>query len=176
MPEGPPGLYARVMEPLGVAGLAGDVAGAAMDAFALELPQTPRFARAPGMRAIWAGPQRWLVVAESDVEAALTDRLGPGATVTDQTDARVVFQLSGPRARDTLAKGCGLDLHPSVFAPGHVAWALVAHVACALWQEDEAPTYAVAVPRSYAGSVAAWLVASASEYGLQIEPAAILRP
>ena len=178
----PPGLFARVMETLGVASLAAHrgavpaLTAAAMAAFGLALPATPGFARAPGLRAIWAGPERWLVVAEGDVEAALTEKLGAHATVTDQTDARAVLHVSGSRAADALAKGVGLDLHPRAFQPGMAALTLAADVPILLWQEDAAPTYALAIPRSYAGSVAAWLVASAAEYGLVIEPVGVLLP
>ena len=176
------GLYARVMETRGVASLAahlgaGDaVIAAARQQFGLDLPRTPGFSRAPGLRAIWAGPGRWLIVAEGDVEANLAEQLGAHATVTDQTDARTVIHLSGPRAADTLAKGVGLDLHPRAFRPGMAALTLAADVPVLLWQEDAAPTYALAIPRSYAGSVAAWLVASAVEYGLVVEPAGVLQP
>lgn len=176
------GLYARVMDTLGVASLAahlgagGAVTEAARQAFGLDLPQEPGFSRAPGLRAIWAGPERWLIVAEGDIEAALVEKLGARATVTDQTDARTVLHISGPRAGDTLAKGVGLDLHPRAFAPGMAALTLAADVPVLLWQEDDAPTYGLAIPRSYAGSVASWLVASAVEYGLVIEPAGVLLP
>ncbi len=170
------------MEAGGVASLAahlgaGDaVTAAARQAFGLDLPQKPGFSQAPGLRAIWAGPERWLIVAEGDVEAALVERLGEHATVTDQTDARTVLHVYGPRAADTLAKGVGLDLHSRAFQPGMAAMTLAADVPVLLWQEDAAPTYALAIPRSYAGSVAAWLVASAAEYGLVIEPAGVLLP
>lgn len=178
----PPGLYARVMEPLGIASLAAHrdagarLVKAAWDGFGLSLPSRPEFARAPGLRAVWAGPERWLIVAEGDVEAALTEKLGACATVTDQTDARIVLHVSGPRAADALAKGIAVDLHPRIFHTGMAAMTLAGDVPVLLWQEDAAPTYALAVPRSYAGSVAGWLVASATEYGLVIEPAGTLLP
>jgi len=180
--DGPPGLYARVMQPLGIASLVAhrDAQAALIDtvrdAFGLDLPATPSWGRAPGLRALWAGPGKWLIVAEGDVEAALTDRLGAHASVTDQTDARTVMHISGVRAADALARGIAVDLHPRAFATGRVALTMAAHVAVVLWREDDAPTYGLAVPRSLAGGVAGWLIESSLEYGLMIERAGTLLP
>lgn len=100
------------------------------------------------------GPQEWLVVAGEgrarDIEAAL--RAIEGASVVDQSDGRVVLVLSGPDVRTLLAKGTAVDLHPSTFAPGHSANALVFHasgnIACI-----ERDRYEITVMRSFALSV-----------------------
>ena len=49
------------------------------------------------------------------------------ASVTDQSDGRVVLEISGPRVRDVLAKGVMLDLHERDFRPGATAVTLMAH-------------------------------------------------
>ncbi len=38
-----------------------------------------------------------------------------------------------------------------------------------LWQVDEAPTYEIAVPASFAGSFWHWLSDAAAEYGYVVE-------
>jgi len=76
-----------------------------------------------------------------------------------------VLEISGPRTRDVLAKGCILDLHPRVFAPGDVALTMIAHMTVHLVQIDEAPSFELSVFRSLAGSLLHWLTASAEEYG-----------
>ena len=77
--------------------------------------------------------------------------------------------MSGPRVRDTLAKGCSLDLHPRAFKPGDAATTPVALIDCQIWQLDETPTYALAVPSSFAESFWDWLTASAAEFGYTVE-------
>lgn len=148
------------------AGQGAAVAEAVRAAFGLALPETPRRVATGAVEAIWAGPGRWLLLGpgEHAVAAAIGDR----AAITDLTDARVLLRLSGPRARDVLAKGVPLDLHPRVFAPGDAALTMAALIPVHLWQVDEAPTFDIAVARSLAGSLFDWLRDAAAEYGLDI--------
>ena len=41
-----------------------------------------------------------------------------GGAVVDVSAQRIGVRLSGSRARDVLAKGCSIDLHPRVFVRG----------------------------------------------------------
>jgi sarcosine oxidase subunit gamma len=76
---------------------------------------------------LWLGPSEFLVVAPEeahdslggDLIRALQAALGdaPGQVV-DLSANRTTFELSGPRARAVLEKGCALDLHPRSFTPG----------------------------------------------------------
>jgi sarcosine oxidase subunit gamma len=100
----------------------------------------------------------------------LSERLGHAASVSDQSDARAILRLSGPRARDALAKGLAVDLHPKAFGPGDAAQSVIALIGAHLWQIDDAPTYEIAVFRSYAGSFAEFIAASAAEYGIAVLP------
>jgi sarcosine oxidase subunit gamma len=70
--------------------------------------------------------------------------------------------------RETLAKGCPVDLHPRAFEPGDTALTAIAHMGVQLWQGDAAPTYELFVTRSMAGSFAEWLLAAAAEFGLEV--------
>jgi sarcosine oxidase subunit gamma len=117
---------------------------------------------------VWAGPGQWLAIAERgagrDLEVELKGKLAGIASVVDQSDGRVVVRLSGPLARNVLAKGVPIDLHPRAFKPGSVAITHASHIGVILWQLDETPTYEVAMFRSYADSFAHWLFESVAEY------------
>ncbi len=117
---------------------------------------------------VWNGPDHWLAVTERgrgrDLEQELKSIVTGLASVTDQSDGRVVIQISGTRARDVLAKGVPVDLHPRVFGPGAVAITHASHIGVVLWQLDAAPTYELAMFRSYAHSFADWLAHAAAEF------------
>ena len=81
--------------------------------------------------ALWLGPDEWHIVTPPAAQTQLLDSLeaafdGMHIAVTDVTGGQTVITVSGPRARDVLAKGCPLDLHPTVFKPAHCAQTLLA--------------------------------------------------
>lgn len=136
--------------------------------YGAELPQRPARIKGVGTDFVWAGPDHWLAVTERepgrDLEAELKAQLADIASVVDQSDGRVVVRIAGPRARDVLAKGVPVDLHPRAFRTGDVAITHASHIGVILWQTDDAPTYEAALFRSYADSFAHWLFESAAEY------------
>ncbi|HEX2726766.1 MAG TPA: sarcosine oxidase subunit gamma family protein [Beijerinckiaceae bacterium] len=139
------------------------------DLLGIAPPTRPTVARGRGGDLVWAGPGQWLLVSETrDIASQAATRLGGLAAVADQSAARAVLRLSGPRVRDALAKGCLLDLHPRAFRPGDAALTSIAHIGVHLWQSDDLPTYDVAVFRSMAGSFWSWLSTSADEYGCEV--------
>lgn len=138
-------------------------------AYGIGLPEgVGRRVEGEGIAFAWTGPDQWLAIAprnaERDLERELKATLAGVASVVDQSDGRVVVRIQGPRARDVFAKGVPIDLHPRVFRPGDVAITHASHIGIILWQLDEAPTYEVALFRSYAESFAHWLDESAAEY------------
>ena len=88
--------------------------------------------------------------------------------LTDVSHGCAALRISGPHARNLLAKGCSIDLHPRVFKPGSAATTRIAQIGCLLWQVDETPTYDLAVNSSIARSLWTWLANSAAEYGYQV--------
>jgi sarcosine oxidase subunit gamma len=90
------------------------------------------------------------------------------ASIADQSDGRVVLRLSGDRARDVLAKGIPVDLHPRGFRTGDVASTVVAHIGVQIQQLDDRPTFQLIALRSFAGSLWSWLAKSAAEFGYEI--------
>ena len=152
---------------------ANEVAAKMHSVTGLDLPMGPKRMSKNGFALIGTAPGQWLAIAESKEARALPAMLGVSlkgdATVVDLSDGKAVLRISGPRARDTLAKGCSLDLHPRVFKPGNAATTPVALIDCVIWQVDETPTYDLAVPTSYAESFWSWLTASAAEYGYTVK-------
>jgi sarcosine oxidase subunit gamma len=75
-----------------------------------------------------------------------------------------VLGLAGPAARDVLAKGCGLDLHPSAFAPGRCAQTLLAQAQIVLEQRSDEPEYHLFVRPSFARYLREWLRQAMHEF------------
>lgn len=178
---GAPGVTIAVIDTLAEAtiiarkGRTAAASAAALKAFGAALPKTPSFIAAKAVTFFWTGPGQWWAqartTATTGLEKDLTTALGDTAAVTDQTGGRVILRLTGPRARDVLAKGVPIDLHPARFAPGDAAVTLAGHVGIALALLDEAPTFELAVSRSWAASLWRWLAASAGEYGYEVKTA-----
>lgn len=79
------------------------------------------------------------------------------ASLSDQSDGRCLIRMSGPRARDALAKFSSLDLHDTVFPAGSAATSAVDHTAVNIWREangaDGDVVFNVLVFSSFADSV-----------------------
>jgi sarcosine oxidase subunit gamma len=133
------------------------------DALGVALPVQPNTVQTrEQMSALWLGPDEWLIVDAPDmaprIEARVRRAFPPDwGSVVDVSANRVVFELSGSSARDVLAQGCPLDLHPRQFGPDRCAQTLLARVAIIVWQVDAAPTFRLLVRASFAGHVGRWL-------------------
>jgi len=99
--------------------------------------------------AIWLGPDEWLVLGGREEEHA-----GAAAAV-DVSANRVCLELAGDGAADVLARGCALDLHPSVFPLGSCAQTVVARAQVILYRTDDA--FRLLVRPSFADYLRAWL-------------------
>jgi len=138
----------------------------------VQLPLTPNTTTAGNdATAIWLGPDEWLLLAEPDASGSLVTELqtalaGHFASVVDISAGQTVIRLSGPPTLNVLARGCALDLHPSVFPPGACAQTLLARAQVLLIAVDDTPTIDIIVRRSFTPYVAAWLHDSAHHFGL----------
>jgi heterotetrameric sarcosine oxidase gamma subunit len=146
------------------------LAGRVREVFGLRLPDVPRCVIAGPIAFVWAGPGQWLAIRDSEdgptFEQRLRATLGNLASVNDQSDGRTIFRIGGRTARDALAKGVPIDLHPSAFSAGEAAVTTVAHIGAHFWQVDETPIYEFIIPRSFAAAFCHWLIASSAEFGL----------
>lgn len=104
----------------------------------------PRQACIAGDRGLlWMSPDEILVLvphAEApQAAAAMSAALaGTHALVAEVSDARAVFRVSGPAAREVLAKLTPADVSPSGFGPGEVRRTRLAQAAAAFWMTEEA--------------------------------------
>jgi sarcosine oxidase subunit gamma len=140
------------------------------DAFGLELPSLPRRSAVGSLAFVWAGPGHWLACSNGEegqiLEARLRTHLSEFAAACGQSDGRAIIRITGPRARDALAKGVPIDLHPRAFKPGDAAVTVVAHIGVHFWQIDDVPSYEFCVFRSFAPSFWQWLAEACAEFGV----------
>lgn len=78
----------------------------------------------------------------------------------DVSDARAVLDVSGPYAREVIAKLAPVDLHPDAIQPGEILRTRLGQIAAAFWMRD-AETFEVICFRSVADYAFDLLAASA---------------
>jgi methylglutamate dehydrogenase subunit D len=174
--NGEPGVVIAERLGLGLATVAvrkgAPVRVAVKSSYGVNLPDESSVVQGPDVGFVGYGPGQWLAVSETLGGEALARDLGQRlkglASISDQSGGRTVLRLSGPRARDMLAKGLPIDLHPSVFGPGSAATSTISLMGVQLWQVDDGPTYDIALFRSLSASFWRWLTASAAEFGYEV--------
>ena len=177
-PDGEPGVMIGELSGLGLATVASrqgqDAAlkSAVLQAYGVQLPESSRVAQGSAVSFIGYGPGQWLAVSESLAHEALagdlSQRLAGLASISDQSGGRTVLRVSGPRARDVLAKGLPVDLDPRAFPLGSAATSVIGHMGVQLWQVDDTRSYDIAIFRSLSQSFWRWLTASAAEFGYEV--------
>jgi len=158
-------------------------AAAVEAALGVGLPLEPNTtAQAGDVTVFWLGPDEWWVMTPGDgpataekLRAALAEQR---SAVTDVSESRTCIHLRGARARDVLAKGCPLDLHPRAFAAGRCAQSHCAKAMITLHHlsdgadgpegEDSGPAYDLYVLNSFSEYLWLWLEDAAREYGLRV--------
>jgi sarcosine oxidase subunit gamma len=134
-------------------------------------PTTPNTWVAAGDgRLVWLGPDEWLVTsagtAPEALEAELADVLRPvDGVAVDVSAQRIGLRITGARAREVLAKGCAIDLHPRAFGRGSSAQTTLGQAGVILLAlGDDGEDFAVLVRSSFAGYLATWLLDASLEY------------
>jgi heterotetrameric sarcosine oxidase gamma subunit len=139
--------------------------------FGIELADAPMRYRVDRTSFIGTGNGKWLAVFQtpaSDFVENLQLELEGLASVVDQSHAYGVLRLSGPALMATLEKGVQINLSPDTFQVGCAAVTNIAHIGVNLWKVDDAPTFDIAVARSFALSFCHWLEVSAASQGLAV--------
>lgn len=140
------------------------------DLIGLELPAEPnRYSGDSEHALLWLGPDEWLLLApdsegpgiENRLRAALGD--DPWLAVVDLSHNYTGLVLSGPSARDVLARGCPLDLHPRAFGEGQCAQTILAGTRVLL-RATAGDTFELWVRNSFARYTAQWLADAMAEY------------
>jgi len=128
---------------------------------------------ADDLRILWLGPNEWWVVAPDAKRAELIERLrqsfaGQHTAVCDVSESRTVITVTGPAARDVLARGISLDLHPRAFGPGQCAQTGMAKANVVLHQIDNAPSYEIYILKSFSDYLWRWIGLVAEDFGLAV--------
>ena len=125
-----------------------------------------------GVHVLGLGPDEWLIITptgeEDYIHANLEKVVGEFHTAVTLTgESMTVIRLAGAHARDTLAKGCPVDMHPRVFGPGQCAQTILARADMTMHQTAD-DAYDIIVRRSFAEYVWTWLEDAAREYGVRV--------
>ena len=146
---------------------------AAGTALGIDLPTTPSTRVDSGeVTAVWLGPEEWLITTRSqspeELEGTLRTAVTPhGGAAVDVSRQRTTIRLTGAHARDILAKGCSIDLHPTVFRPGSGVQTMLGLAGVVLIALDDSGTdYRILVRASFARYLAEWLIDAAEEFGV----------
>ncbi|MEM1274100.1 MAG: sarcosine oxidase subunit gamma family protein [Pseudomonadota bacterium] len=127
--------------PQGMVTLRGDLTNLASAIGAVtghDMPDTRRVSGGLGGGVAWMSPDELLLFCPHARADHVVDELS--AELADMhhlavnvSDARTVFTIEGPDARDLLAKLSPVDLAPSAFAPGELRRTRLSQVAAAFW-------------------------------------------
>jgi sarcosine oxidase subunit gamma len=117
-------------------------------ALGVSLPKPGRSLTAAGILWLWSGPNSWLAISQTPLALAAVT---PHAALTDQSDGKAIFLISGPRTRATLQKLIPIDLHETIFLADHTALTLAGHIPIQLWREGE--TFCIACFRSFGAAL-----------------------
>jgi len=115
-----------------------------------------------GARLLALGPDEWLMISDSldgpglhATVAAVARSYGMAAV--DLSQGMAGLKLQGAAARDVLASGCGLDLHPRAFPVGCRTRTRLAQLAVVIECTHPEPQYELYVGASYLAYLKAWL-------------------
>jgi sarcosine oxidase, subunit gamma len=130
------------------------------------MPEANQTRRHDSATILWLGPDQWLWVGEQ------APAWPEAVAALDVSDARAVLGLTGPKARDLLARACPLDLHPSAFAPGRCAQTTLARTTMLLHlladEPDRGASFDLYVARSFADYAWSWLERAGAPFGVAV--------
>ena len=137
-----------------------------------RLPTRPNTVVQVGpLRIFWLGPDEWLVLGPQQQEFTLPDRLrkaltGQHVAVTEVGHGHTLIRLTGSGARELLATGCPLDLHPRSFGAGDCAQSHLAKALVTIAMVSDPPGFDLIVRRSFADYLWQWIKHAASSGGI----------
>ncbi len=171
-----PGVSVTVRGDLGYVNVRGRVSDASFvqpveKALGQPLPVEPNTASLGQHQVFWLGPDEWAVITGAAGAAGLAQQLEKAlsrshASVNDLSGGQLALLLRGPACRELLAKGCTLDLHPSVFSIGDCAQSGLAKASVLIALTDQTPTFVVVVRRSFSDYLCRWLAHAGSDEGI----------
>jgi sarcosine oxidase subunit gamma len=135
-------------------------------ALGFALPAVPNtVASRKDRRALWLGPDEWLVVSDNGQQDVLERALRNGldsafGSVADVSANRTVLEIGGPKACELLPHGVPIDLDARSFGPGQCAQTLLAKAQVIIERRDESACH-LYVRTSFASYAADWLLDAA---------------
>ncbi len=103
-------------------------------AAAVPLPGPATYERGDLFSAFWVAPEMWFVEAPFATHELIANHLamafGDAASITEQTDAWVVFDLAAPDLAPLMERLCNVD-YPGV-PDGHATRTVIEHLGCYL--------------------------------------------
>jgi sarcosine oxidase, subunit gamma len=104
--------------------------GQVLPAFSPALPGPARWAGGTPFSAFWVASEMWFVEAPLATHEALAGHLkavfGSTASITEQTDAWVIFDLAGADLAALLERLCNVDFRAA--PPGHATRTVIEHL------------------------------------------------
>ena len=114
-------------------------------------------------RALWLGPDEWLVVGpdgqQEAIERALHNALnGRFGSIVDVSANRTLLEIRGPKARELLAHGIPIDLEARSFGPGRCSQTLLAKAQVIIERRSDDPAFHLYIRSTFASYAADWLL------------------
>ncbi len=131
--------------------------------FGCKLPDPGACVSAGDFTLIWTGADQWFVEApfasHEDISRIVKTALGATASVTEQTDGWVRFDISGTTVVDMLERLCPVPARR--METGDATRSIVEHMGCFVICRAKGQHFSIIAPRSYAGSLHHTLKATA---------------
>lgn len=103
----------------------------------------------------WIGPDAWMITApfdtHEDLAAVLKTKFGVAASITEQTDGWVVFDLAGDRIGAAMELLCAVEIRK--MPPGAAQRTVIDHLGCFVLRPEAGDLIRILGPRSSAGSL-----------------------
>jgi sarcosine oxidase subunit gamma len=143
------------------------MAGARAAAERLSLPEPLRSAQAADHRALWLGPDQWLLVSERATARELVERCSTALAgllhlVVDVSASMHCVSIAGRHARTLLSMGSGIDWSGSATPPGYCTRTRLAQIP-AIVHVDGTDSIDVYVDRSHRDYFERWLHRSSTD-------------
>lgn len=144
-----------------------DFAVEAKSLFNMPLPAPGSWAETAPYGLIWTGPEQWFVEApfesHEDIAGILKTTLGDTASVTEQTDGWVRFDLTGSDVVALLERLCPVPSRR--MQTGAATRTILEHMGCLVICRAAGHHFSLMAPRSFAGSLHHALMAAARSIG-----------
>lgn len=128
-----------------------------------HLPQPGHAIVARDVTAVWTGVDQWFLMAplpeHPDFAAEIKALVADTASVTEQTDGWVVFDITGANLIPFLERLCSLDT--KAMMAGDATRCLIEHLGCLILCRESARSFTLLGPRSSAASLHHTLVTAA---------------